>query len=185
MLNRYRFFSAVLLAVGVTAGSACASPLYASRGYREGLSHGRNDARSGRSFSYERDAEYRDGDRGYRREYGDRNEYRRSFRQGFQAGYTEAFDRIATTFPRTTPYPSGARPRVYQSPAVQVGYRDGLEAGRRDARNRDRFDPERSSRYRSGDHEYDRRYGSKDDYKREYRAAFARGYQDGFTGARS
>jgi len=199
MLNRHRLFAGLLLAVGLTATSACASPLYASRGvysrqfdrlaydngYREGLARGREDARSGRARSYERDGEYRDADRGYRREYGDRNDYRRTFRQGFQAGYIEAFDQFAATFPGTGPYPRGARPRVYQSPAAQIGYRDGFDAGRKDARNRDRFNPERSSRYRSADHEYDRRYGPKDDYKREYRAAFARGYQDGFTGARS
>ncbi|HEY3042621.1 MAG TPA: hypothetical protein VGJ39_01265, partial [Vicinamibacterales bacterium] len=87
-------------------------------------------------------------------------------------------------FPRTTPYPRGTRPRIYASPAAESGYRDGLEAGRKDARNRKRFAPERAGRYRSADHNYDRRYGSKDDYRREYRVAFERGYEDGFTGAR-
>ena len=65
-----------------------------------------------------------------------------------------------------------------------ANYRDGLEAGRNDARRRGRFNPESSGRYRSADHNYDRRYGSKDEYEREYRAAFQRGYGDGFTGAR-
>ena len=42
------------------------------------------------------------------------------------------------------------------------------------------FDPIRSNRYRSGDHEYDSRYGSKDEYKRVYRDAFQRGYEQGY-----
>ena len=33
-----------------------------------------------------------------------------------------------------------------------------------------------------GDRDYDRRYGSRDEYKREYRSAFERGYREGFSG---
>jgi len=95
--------------------------------------------------------------------------------------HTEADEKIQA---RDFPVPRGARQRIYSSPASENGYRDGLDAGRKDARNRDRFAPERSSRYRSADHNYNRRYGAKDDYKREYRVAFQRGYEDGFTGGR-
>jgi hypothetical protein len=199
MFNPYRHLPALALAVGVgVATPACAAPLYQSRGvysqtferqaydngWREGLARGRDDGRSGRQFSYARDGVYRDADRGYRRQDGSLDAYRRTFRQGFQAGYTEAFNQFARAIPRTTPYPRGARPGIYTSLAAESGYRDGLEAGRNDARRRGAFNPERSSRYRSADHNYDRRSGSKDEYRREYRAAFQRGYQDGFTGGR-
>ena len=70
------------------------------------------------------------------------------------------------------------------SPAGQNGYRDGYEQGRNDARGRNRFDPVGPRRYRSGDQDYDRRYGSRDDYKREYRAAFQAGYEQGYRGSR-
>ena len=54
---------------------------------------------------------------------------------------------------------------VYRGPsrAAEIGFRDGIEAGRDDARHRERFDPVRARRYRSADHDYDRRYGSRDD----------------------
>ena len=199
MFSPYRHLPALALAVGVgVATPACAYPLYQARGgysqpferraydngRREGFERGRDDARSGRGFSYTRYNEYRDGDDGYRRQDGSRDAYRRTFRQRFEAGYTEGFNQFARTFPRTTPYPRGTRPQIYTSPAAESGYRDGLEAGRKDARSRERFAPERSSRYRSADHNYDRRYGSKNDYQREYRVTFLRGYEDGFTGAR-
>ena len=199
MFSPFRHLPALALAVGVGAVTpACAPPLYQSRGVysqsferraydngrREGFARGRDDARSGRQFSYARDASYRNADTGYRRQDGSLDSYRRTFRQGFQDGYSDGFNQFARAIPRTTPYPRGARPGIYASPAADNGYRDGLDAGRDDARRRGRFDPERSSRYRSADHNYDRRYGSKDEYKREYRAAFQRGYQDGFTGAR-
>jgi hypothetical protein len=73
---------------------------------------------------------------------------------------------------------------VYRSAAANNGYRDGLEAGRNDARDRERFDPIRAKRYREGDHDYDGRYGSRDDYKREYRSAFEQGYREGYGAAR-
>jgi len=196
MFKPFRYLPALALAAGGIATSACASPLYQSRriypqvyeqraydnGQREGLAQGRDDARRGREFSYTRAGEYRDADIGYRRQDGNRDEYRRTFRQGFQAGYTEGYNQFARAIPRT--YPRGVRPGIYVSPAAENGYRDGLEAGQNDARRNRLFDPERSSRYRSADHNYDRRYGSRDEYAREYRAEFQRGYQDGFTRAR-
>ena len=85
-----------------------------------------------------------------------------------------------TGYPRAG-YPPPPPPReAYVSAAARTGYRDGFDAGRDDARHRDRFDPVRARRYRDGDHDYDRRYGSRDDYKREYRSSFERGYRDGY-----
>jgi len=199
MFSQSRRLPALILTVAVAvAAPACASSYYQSRGVysqpferraydngrRAGIDRGLDDARRGREFSYTRSNEYRDADNGYRRQDGNRDEYRRTFRQGFQAGYSEGYNQFARTAPRTTPFPRGARQRIYSSPASENGYRDGLDAGRKDARNRDRFAPERSSRYRSADHNYNRRYGSKGEYQREYRFAFQRGYQDGFTGGR-
>ena len=85
-----------------------------------------------------------------------------------------------------TGYPRAGYPPArdaYASVAARNGYRDGIEAGRDDARHRERFDPVRARRYREGDHDYDRRYGSRDEYKREYRAAFERGYREGYERA--
>lgn len=78
-------------------------------------------------------------------------------------------------------YPPPVSRGGYASLAERNGYRDGIEAGRDDARHRERFDPVRARRYRQGDHDYDRRYGSRDEYTREYRAAFERGYRDGYS----
>ena len=78
-------------------------------------------------------------------------------------------------------YPPPPPPReAYVSVAARHGYRDGIEAGRSDARHRERFDPIRAWRYRQGDHDYDRRYGGRDEYKRDYRSAFEHGYRDGY-----
>lgn len=77
-------------------------------------------------------------------------------------------------------YPPPVQRGGYVSVAARSGYRDGIEAGRSDARHRERFDPVRAKRYREGDRDYDRRYGPRDDYKRDYRAAFEQGYREGY-----
>ena len=75
---------------------------------------------------------------------------------------------------------SSHRAAAYGNYAAQVGYRDGFDAGRNDARDRNRFDPVRSKRYRDGDHDYNNRYGDRELYKRDYRAAFEQGYREGY-----
>jgi hypothetical protein len=212
MAKTHRYFSALLLAVGVAvATQACAAQTYGyprgnggyvrelerrayDTGFREGVQQGQNDARRGRDFSYQRHDEYRDADRGFHRGDGDLNLYRQSFRSGFQTGYSESYNRNArNNYPRGNTYPvdPGRYPNSYpsnrggfRSPAADNGYRDGIEAGRNDARDRGRFDPIRAKRYREGDHDYDGRYGSRDEYKREYRAAFEQGYREGYGAAR-
>jgi hypothetical protein len=165
-----------------------------STGYDEGRQHGEQDARRGRNFDYQRHNDYRDADAGYRG--GDRSSYRSVFRQGFVAGYNDGYRRYAQQgrypqggygYPQGG-YPQGRYPQggygsyggYASSPAAQNGYRDGYEQGRNDARSRNRFDPVGARRYRSGDNDYDRRYGSRDDYKREYRSAFQAGYDQGY-----
>ena len=190
MSRAHRYLAAILLAVAIAA-LACAEQSYGYRsgnarevqrraydnGYHEGIASGERDAQSRRDFSYTRHDDYRDADDGYRRAHGNRELYRRAFRKGFQVGYSEAYNRTARTYRTFPTYPSAGR---YSSPAAQMGYRDGLEAGRNDARDRDRYDPARSDRYRSGDRDYNGRYGTREAYMREYRAAFQQGYEQGF-----
>jgi hypothetical protein len=193
MFKAYRHVPALLLTVGIALGSpACAAQIYGGRaatygretdrraydtGFRAGVDAGQDDARRGRDFSYQRHDEYRDADQGYRRDEEDR--YRRSYREGFQAGYTEAFSRNAR-YSRDGANRPAAERGEHLSVAARIGYEDGFDAGRNDARDRARFDPVRARRYREGDHDYDRRYGSRDDYKRDYRAAFEQGYREGY-----
>jgi hypothetical protein len=65
-------------------------------------------------------------------------------------------------------------------PAVEQGYRDGIEKGREDVSKNRRYEPNRHSWYRSATRGYDRRLGSRDEYMNRYREAFTAGYADGF-----
>lgn len=159
--------------------------------YREGFDRGRRageaDGRRGVQFRFEIQSDYRRGDFGYRNEYGNRDRYRGEFRRGFEAGYRQSFYQFGRNSAygqggwsdgRNGAYGNGAYGRF--DPASQNGFNDGYDAGANDARDRNRFDPIGERRYRSGDHGYNGRYGSKDRYKDVYRDAFRNGYEQGY-----
>lgn len=90
-------------------------------------------------------------------------------------------------YPADDRYPSrypGIRDDRFESAAFQSGYRDGVEKGREDLRDGDSFDPNRHRWYRSADRGYNSRYGSREQYRAEYRDGFLRGY-DAAYGRRS
>ena len=62
-------------------------------GYSEGFKAGQNDQARRRNYDYTDTNEFRNGMRGYRSEYGDRNLYRQAFQQGFQRGYDDGYRR--------------------------------------------------------------------------------------------
>ncbi len=151
-------------------------------GYREGVRAGERDVRSRDSY------DYRD-ERAWQRA---RN---RAFREGFERGYAEAY-RSRGAYGRDSRggdngrYGSGRYGddrygrQVHNNPAAAAGYDDGYRQGLDDARDGDRSDPVRARNYRSADRGYDRRYGSKDEWKRIYREGFMSGYQRGYREAR-
>ncbi len=61
------------------------------KGYRDGLEKGRDDVRHERRYDPQRHDWYRDGDRGYKRDYGPRPEYQAAYRQGFMSGYAASY----------------------------------------------------------------------------------------------
>jgi hypothetical protein len=86
-------------------------------------------------------------------------------------------------------YPGGYEdPRTtrYGNVAYDRGYRDGVEKGREDARDNDRYDPTRHSWYKSGTRGYEDEYGERWRYQVAYRDAFEQGYDQGYrTNART
>jgi len=204
---------AVIVAGLSIATTACARTTYDQRypvfdsndrayydgGFRDGRESGVDDARRGRSYDVTRHGEYRDNRRG-----NDATDLR-AFRTGFEAGYDEGYRSYARGNSRrgypsasTYPYPSPPASTYPRPPApyygtyggrnasvaADNGYRDGLEEGQHAAQHGDRFDPVSEKRYREGDHNYKKQYGTRDDYQREYRAAFQQGYNEGYRGYR-
>lgn len=64
--------------------------------------------------------------------------------------------------------------------ALNNGYNEGIDEGRKDADRGDRFDYYDEGDYRSGTKGYNSRYGNKDLYRQYFREGFARGYRQGY-----
>ncbi len=158
-------------------------------GYRDGLKRGEQAARDRRAVDVQRERDYRDGENGYNRSFGDRTRYRDNYRGGFTQGYREGYSRRgANTDGSYGNYGNGnygngtygGYGRSASYGARQNGARDGYEKGLDDVNDRQYPDAARHKWYRNGDHDYDNRYGSKDTYRIEYRRGFDEGYNRAF-----
>ena len=170
------------------------------QGYQSGERQGERDARSRRGGDYRRHDDFRRAGRWGNSRSGEADAYRRGFAEGYDQGFRSFNREWGNGYPgnqgqRGYPgypgggyggsqgYPGGGYGGQYGSPAVQrgfeEGYREGLDAGRRNHR----YDPVGERQYRSGDSGYNSRYGSRDQYKNEYRNAFRQGYDRGYREA--
>ena len=77
-------------------------------------------------------------------------------------------------------YPSTYGNQMYRV-AQDYGYRDGVNKGAEDARDGDRYEPQRASDYKKATNGYDSDFRNKDAYKQAYRDAFVRGYDEGYN----
>jgi hypothetical protein len=62
-------------------------------GYQDGMTMAQEDLYKNKPFNPNPRARFDDRDHGYRREYGDKNEYRTEYSNGYRAGYQAGFDR--------------------------------------------------------------------------------------------
>src|SRR5918997_4928770 len=63
--------------------------------------------------------------------------------------------------------------------ALNAGYNEGIEEGRRDRQRGERFNFADESDYRNASKDYSSRLGSRAHYQRYFRAGFENGYRDG------
>ena len=127
----------------------------------------------------ERDDIYRDDDRRQR----DRDDIYRDDRDTRDRG--RAVPRTGrlpqgSGYPSTTPNRRRPANGVQGGVPFQNGYGDGLNKGREDADDRDSYQPNRHSWYRSANRGYNSRYGSREQYSAAYRQGFKAGYDDAY-----
>ena len=65
------------------------------RGYSYGLSVGAGDAQRGQSYSPQRSRYWRNATEGYDNDFGNKGQYKQVFRNAFEQGYREGFQRYA------------------------------------------------------------------------------------------
>lgn len=75
-------------------------------GFRDGLREGEKDDRRDDRFDYRDEGRYRDGDSGYRREYGPRFAYVSAYRRGFSEGYRRGYANVRSRYDRRRGWPT-------------------------------------------------------------------------------
>ena len=66
--------------------------------------------------------------------------------------------------------------------ALNAGYNNGIQEGRKDRSRNERFNYADESDYRNANKDYSSRLGNRALYQRYFREGFANGYEDGYRG---
>ena len=66
--------------------------------------------------------------------------------------------------------------------ALNAGYNNGIQEGRKDRSRGDRFDYRDEGDYQKATEDYSSRLGDRELYRRYFREGFANGYEDGYRG---
>jgi hypothetical protein len=193
-------FAALLFLAGAIAaqerygGSMDSKEHGYQHGYRDGLRQGRGDLNRNAVHSFDTE-DYRHADLGYDKRMGERDDFQQGYRNGYKDGYDDGYyDKPVrhTVYGLNESYDPDRVPRSdadadayvnwsYEDVAMDTGYRDGLQAGLSDLRQRKDFKPDKHEAYEDGNHGYRKEYGDKKLYKEQYRKGFLRGYEDSFN----
>jgi hypothetical protein len=177
-------------------------------GYDEGVQQARSDRndrndRNQRNRSdYHNQSSYQNATTGYSRRLGDRELYRRYFREAYESGYN------AEGYAQGSPVSddrnrnrdrndNGNRNRrgrnwdqygnyggsfQLRQTALNAGYNEGIKQGRSDRNKRNSNSYQGQSAYQKATKDYSSRLGDRELYRRYYREAYENGYDAGVNG---
>ena len=172
-------------------------------GYNEGLRASNNDRSNGRQSEYRDLDAYQRATEGYRSRLGDRELYRRYFREAFESGYNARGyaqgdrDRDDRDINRDR-NDNGNRNRrgrnwdgygnfggsfQLRQTALNAGYNEGIKQGQNDRNKNNGNGYQDQSAYRKATKDYSSRLGDRELYRRYFREAYANGYNDGVNGS--
>jgi hypothetical protein len=171
-------------------------------GYNEGTREGSNDRARGRHSNYQDFSAYQKATKDYNSRLGDRELYRRYFREAFQSGYNT--DGYAQSSPvsddryrnrdRNDNGNQNRRGRNWdgygnlggsfqlRQTALNAGYNEGMKQGHNDRNRRNGNGFQGQSAYQKATKDYSSRLGDRELYRRYFREAYESGYSDGVNG---
>ena len=165
-------------------------------GYNEGVKEGRKDRENGARTEHRNLSSYRRATKDYSSRLGDRELYRRYFREAFEDGYNaESYARGNRD--RRDRNDNGNRVRRgrdedgygnyggsahLRQTALNAGFNEGVKQGREDRRKRNDNGYQRQSTYQKATKDYSSGLGDREVYQRYFREAYEHGYADGYAG---
>lgn len=181
---------------GNYGGSSELRRIALNAGYDEGVKEGRKDRGNGSRTEHRNLSSYQRATKGYSSRLGDRELYRRYFREAFEDGYNaESYtrgnrdrrdrndDRNQDRLGRNEDgYGNYGGSFQLRQTALNAGFGEGVKQGREDRRTRKGNDYQRYSSYQKATKDYSSGLGDREVYRRYYREAFEHGYADGYAG---
>ena len=171
-------------------------------GYNEGIRVGNDDRQNGRRSNYQDSNVYRRATQDYNSRLGDRELYRRYFREAFENGYNFNGNSLGN-FERDDRYRypdrgnNGNQTRrgrnwdgygnfggsaELRQTALNAGYNEGNRQGQRDRGRRNNNNYQGQTAYQKATKDYNSRLGDRSTYQRYFREAYENGYSDGLNG---
>lgn len=168
-------------------------------GYEEGVKEGRKDRGNGSRTEHRNLSSYQRAMKDYNPRLGDRELYRRYFREAFEDGYnSESYTRgDRDRRDRRDRNNNGDQNRgdrnedgysnlggsfQLRQTALNAGFGEGVKQGRDDRRSRNSNGFQRQGTYQKATKDYSSRLGDRDIYQRYFREAYEHGYADGYAG---
>ena len=163
-------------------------------GYNEGISEARRDRETGRAADLRGQGSYQRATKGYSSGIGDRELYRRYFREAFEDAYDT--ERYSQTRDRTAPYDNNVKQNrrgrnndgygnfggsfQLRQTALNAGFNEGVKQGRNDRSKRNGSGYQNRKTYQNATKDYSSGLGDRDVYQRYFREAYEHGYSDGY-----
>jgi len=168
-------------------------------GYNAGVTEARRDRETGRSANLGSQGSYQRATADYSPRLGDREIYRRYFREAFENAYnSERYDRVGDDS-------SGNRNRgnddkqnrrgrnidgygnfggsfQLRQTALNAGFNEGIKQGRNDRNKRNGNGYQSQNTYQKATKDYSSGLGDREVYQRYFREAYEHGYVDGYAG---
>jgi hypothetical protein len=169
-------------------------------GYDQGVREGTNDRQYGRQSNYRNSIAYQRATQGYNSRLGDREIYRRYFREAFENGYNSngygqggnvGNDRYRNGNHSVNRTRRGRNWDGYgnlggsfqlRQTALNAGYNEGIKQGQKDRNRRSNYGFQTQSAYQKATKDYSSGLGDRSIYQRYFRAAYENGYGDGLNG---
>jgi len=187
---------------GNYGGSAELRQTALNAGYNEGVRAGNDDRQNRRQADYRNSNAYRRATQDYNSHLGDREIYRRYFREAFDNGYNAGgYVQSSRVGDDRYRYPdrndTGNQTRrgrnwdgygnfggSYQlrQTALNAGYNEGMKQGQKDRNKRNGYNFQSQSAYQKATKDYNSRLGDRELYRRYFREAYENGFSDGVNG---
>jgi hypothetical protein len=165
-------------------------------GYEEGIKEGRKHRGNGNRTEYRNLNSYERATKGYNQRLGDRELYRRYFREAFAEGYNaESYSRDNRNRRdrnndgnwdrrgrNDDDYGNYGGSFQLRQTALNAGFNEGVKQGREDRRARNDNGFGRHSTYQKATKDYSSRLGDREVFQRYFREAYQNGYADGYAG---